>query len=609
MTQRGLLSGAGATRRVVILDNSRSMGLDPETFLKAKELARELLSAQGDREAAILATSGGRFPARLLTGGLSRQELEKIALSHGGADYLSAFKAAFALLSGDGGQSEIILLTDLARGGWDRLSLERLDRYDPTVPLRIVDVASPTRRGFANAAIRSVSVRGGVMTAGYPAVVVVKGLSFSDRGVSNLLLQFFIGETKADQRVFSLGGKGEWEQEMQVTPRQAGSQAGLVRLSGDGLLGNLDHHLTLEVQERIGVFLVDGDPKTSISQSETFFLAKALRPGGLVGASGIDPQVLSPEELLRASLGNVGAIFLCNVPSLSKELRENLVGYVQRGGGIVFFLGDRVKGGETNQILHDFLPARLGEIQRGRRARLKGIDRDHALLTSFSLEDLASVVFQSHFGVETPSAGVKTLLTLEGGSPLLLEKRYGAGKVLLFTSSADRDWNDFSIQASYVPFVQGLARYLAGASSESIAPTLSVGEPKEFAIEKRFSGSLARVASPRGREEDLVLASRGEQATATFTHHDLPGQYRFSLPGRVITYSVNTPLEELETEPLPESLIRERFRPASVEILHAGNQGSIESGLARKDLSREFLLFLVAILLLEGVVSHKVSWP
>ncbi len=70
------------------------------------------------------------------------------------------------------------------------------------------------------------------------------------------------------------------------------------------------------------------------------------------------------------------------------------------------------------------------------------------------------------------------LIRLDDGTPLLLERGVGAGRVLLFTSSLDREWNDLPVQPVFVPFLAGLANHLlggAGFTSEAdLGSTLAV---------------------------------------------------------------------------------------------------------------------------------------
>ena len=44
--------------------------------------------------------------------------------------------------------------------------------------------------------------------------------------------------------------------------------------------------------------------------------------------------------------------------------------------------------------------------------------------------------------------------------PVLIERRVGMGRVLLFTGSLDVDWGNFPLQAVYMPLIQSLVRNL-----------------------------------------------------------------------------------------------------------------------------------------------------
>ena len=53
------------------------------------------------------------------------------------------------------------------------------------------------------------------------------------------------------------------------------------------------------------------------------------------------------------------------------------------------------------------------------------------------------------------------------GSPLLIEKQFGQGKVVLFAAPCDRDWSNFPVKPAYLPWVYRLVGYL---SQERLAP-------------------------------------------------------------------------------------------------------------------------------------------
>ena len=49
------------------------------------------------------------------------------------------------------------------------------------------------------------------------------------------------------------------------------------------------------------------------------------------------------------------------------------------------------------------------------------------------------------------------------GSPALLERRDGSGRVMVFASDVDRRWNEFPLHPAFVPFAAESVRHVAGA--------------------------------------------------------------------------------------------------------------------------------------------------
>src|SRR5690606_165253 len=59
----------------------------------------------------------------------------------------------------------------------------------------------------------------------------------------------------------------------------------------------------------------------------------------------------------------------------------------------------------------------------------------------------------------------KVLIAYEDGSPLLVERTMGAGRLLILTAPIDRTWNDLAIHALFVQFVADAGRYLSGVDA------------------------------------------------------------------------------------------------------------------------------------------------
>jgi hypothetical protein len=76
--------------------------------------------------------------------------------------------------------------------------------------------------------------------------------------------------------------------------------------------------------------------------------------------------------------------------------------------------------------------------------------------------------FQRYMLVEggAKSDGSEVLAAYDDGAPAFITACRGRGRVLLFTSTLDRDWGDFAIRTSYLPLVQRATAWLAGALDE-----------------------------------------------------------------------------------------------------------------------------------------------
>ena len=70
------------------------------------------------------------------------------------------------------------------------------------------------------------------------------------------------------------------------------------------------------------------------------------------------------------------------------------------------------------------------------------------------------------------------LAAYDDGAPALVEARRGQGRVLLYTSTVDRDWTDWPLRTSFLPAMQRFAGWLSGALDDRRDPPTVVGSPR-----------------------------------------------------------------------------------------------------------------------------------
>ena len=268
-----------------------------------------------------------------------------------------------------------------------------------------------------------------------------------------------------------------------------------VQIDGDRFALDDRRLARVEVSRGLRVLVVDGDPRTVRNEDEVFFLEAALRAGG----SRFQVQIAMPDEIAARHLDDYAAVFLANVARPSAEAAAALIRYVEAGGGLFVSVGDRVDADVWNQRLRRVLPQPLG-LRRTAAARpgtlegetvdtrpaerLAPIDRRHPLLAGFSTggEGLTSARFFQYMLLE-PTAdnlGRAVVLRYETGAPALVESEVGRGRVLLLTTTVDREWTDLPIRPGFLPLVQEAARRLAGAPSGDAISALLVGAVREI---------------------------------------------------------------------------------------------------------------------------------
>ena len=497
--------------KVLIVDNSLSMGYREDRGQRydiAKRAARKALEGFEGKIAVIATGSLTTGPAfEWMNAEKALTLLEALPLSFARGETASAFTSAYQQLKNLKMPKQILILSDLARSDWAGFDLTRLGLItDADVTfLRI----GPAARD-PNFSIKDVSLTEGEILVGVPARLAVTVSNLSDHD-GTPLVQIFLAGVKADQKTIGLkpGQNGQVFFELLVD--KPGWIDAEIKLSPDRLRTDDVFYFPLKAKNKPNILVVDGDPKTSLKASESYFLVNALHPGAFE-RSPFATRVITENELARTDLRLYDSIFLLNVarPDFSR-----LASFLELQRPIFIFLGDRIVIEEYNRF--SFAPWQIKGINAldDKAEKITRIDLSpaaHKQLTQ--LEDsLKSVSVRRYFKIE---GQVKNLLTLANNAPLLVEAEVERTKLFMFASSADLDWNDLPLKAAYLPLLHSLLKEAVGITAGSQPTGVRLGEPL------REKGAPVQIKGPRGG----------------------PGIFQFSLPTGELRQGVNTPYEE-----------------------------------------------------------------
>lgn len=258
--------------------------------------------------------------------------------------------------------------------------------------------------------------------------------------------------------------------------------------STDLLVADNVFQLPIHLSQRVRVLLVNGDPRSVAYQDELFYLDKALVPSAR-SQSGIIAESVGVNGLAGRVLGDYDVLVLANVEKVPRSTVAQLLDFVRAGGGLFITAGSMVKPDLANSLWGDLLPKPLRSVKvlatpgdpdaPLKITHLGRSDVVHPVFKVFSLpggQTLQSVEVYSYLLLQpTTNDDAKILLSYADGAPAMLEKGLGQGRVVMLTTTIDRDWTDFPIRTAFLPTMRRLMRHLARRGTSSTQATRLVG--------------------------------------------------------------------------------------------------------------------------------------
>jgi hypothetical protein len=278
-----------------------------------------------------------------------------------------------------------------------------------------------------------------------------------------------------------------------------------------------------------------------------------------------------------------------DVFALSTSAADRIEQYVKAGGALLTTLG--AKNSEAQFEL--FESWQIGE-PRARLATIGNVDASHPILRD--APEWHGVRFFRQRAVEIGSQD-RVLIALADGSPLLVERTLGAGRMLVLTSPIHRAWNDLAIHPVFVQFISQATRYLIGDHSSTASVT--VGTP---VITGLTADSGGQIFDPSGAR---ILDLAGTTTTERLIPRDL-GFYEIRHANGARWLAVNTDRRESDLQPLDAGYLARwqalRQRPAS-EVTQP--RAEIAADTQTRSLGPALLWLAALLLLAELLMANR----
>jgi hypothetical protein len=490
---------SGPRELVVLLDRSYSMGYG-DRWDRARAAARNAVEslASGDRGSLVLfSTSAHAEPRSSPDRGQLLAAIDAAKPGSGATRLGPALKVAQSIVAASTmPRREVVLISDFQKIGWRRDDAVRLPDGTAVTPVSV------SREDAGHVSVSSVSFQR-TSFSGQQRVGVTAAIA--NRGAEPL---------SAYDVALEIDGRQVATAQVDLPPRasaavtfppftlNAPNTRGTVRAAPDALPADNVFHFALSPAQPVPVVIAEregpGDP--------SLYLSRALAIGD---APRFDVKV-GPLEQAAIDRLRGRAVLVLNDTAAGPSNVAAIRRFVEDGGGLLIVSGDR---GEWPAAMADLLPALPGDIvdrNAPRAGILATIDFSHPVFEPFRAPhsgDFSSARFFRYRQLGVADAS-QVVARFDDGTVALAERRVGAGRVMVWTSTFDTYWNDLALKPVFLPFVHGAIRHLSQYVEQ--APWLTVGQVLDPASLRpadviRRSGTAAdlRALTPSGAQVRL----------------------------------------------------------------------------------------------------------
>ena len=544
----------GKRNAIVILDISYSMQYE-QVFENAKREGIAILDGLDATDAAGLILSSDR--ARVIAPLGSefshiRTALNKAEATYKPTDYLDALQTADEILASIPiGEKQIYVIADMQKRGWENFI--ETDKLNPDVQIQFIDVHPEQPQNFA---ITALNVPPVILKEQQASYLVARVRNFSDAAVENLPIRLFVDGNMIHTVQLDLEPDDLADAVFRIDFRDEATHTGWVELPEDALQVDNKRYFTLQSLRSIRVHAVRDKPRTQSPHQTmgTFFMKMAFTAGR--DAVPID-FTESSSVPSTATLDRTDVLVLANVAQISSDEAGRVATYVAAGGGLIVTVGNNIDaavyeqrfGGEIGLMPCNFVRPVGDALDRQQFRVLATVKYEHPIFAPFKEPnhgDFGKARFYRIFQA-VPTENATVIASYDDGSPALFEKPYGnLGRVLCFTSTIDREWNDLPIRAVYLPFLHETIKYLALKDAETL-PDYRVGDTIDLKVSETENESITKngaiaifnpnsVETRLGRNKDETpTAQNTPQSSVLYTDTAIPGIYSVHRSGTEVT--------------------------------------------------------------------------
>lgn len=613
----GGVSNSSATLYLVVVDNGIRMDrvdADGPYLDQAKILIRSLAEESRSQDRFVIVPTHGDQPASaILTPDRVPDRLENLSISESGSVLNQRLRLLEGLTTSWSGDQTVLyrITTDDGMVA----DAEYIELPESLGDLLVNYVILGSESG-SNAVVQSIRTAGSVAGPGVaiPIEIVVK--NSGRQPAFNVFVSLEVDDRLVGQQQLNLDPGVSETVYLDLIPSHSGFIRGDVILEGDQFRSDNRHFFSLQVPDVLNVLLV-GD-----SGANTAFLGAALQAAEQIQGRIRLTRVTSTNYMDVGQLQNFDAIVLNGLDLIPDDLQEELVRSVQSGRGLVVFPSPRADIGTYNRF---FARINAGQIIGFRGtyasfdavARIDRIRDGHPVLDEIFekrddeeiLTELPGLFYYLRMN-QLAGASTFTILQSELIEPILLDHRFGNGRVLISTIGADPGWSSFPGNPLFAPvFYRSVLFAMSG--DQGGFNTHKLGQPFDW------TGSLSggRIVISDGKTDyfpEVSILRDGSTRVQYSATEWKPGIFQIRSENANIQIASNFDISESDFYTLSDKNTLERLESKFESVRIFGHRGSsitdIQQQLRTAAFGAEiwywFVLGAFILLILELAISR-----
>jgi aerotolerance regulator-like protein/VWA domain-containing protein/CARDB protein len=582
LTRMEQLLGTARTSMIILMDNSYSMNAVPSSqsqIARARQEADKIIdSLPRGSEATIVWLSGN---AAAITGPSFdnqriKSHLAAVEQGFGLADSAAGLENAAKLLSKSHyHHTEVILISDFQKVSFAdknasarQRSLEQITSLAKKPYLTFLRVGEEVKE---NVAVDSLNLSRVVLGCNQEIRLRANIRNYCEGTYPEMRIYFRVDGEERSVSQISLGPNEAGQVLFRHSFDTPGSHYLEVYADADPLVSDNVKRVSIPVLDNLPVLLVSGDTNPEPLRSETAYLEIALQPFTLAKAKLADLIQARVVPFQRLDTKDLAArkdrvVVLANIRQLTDDQLKALEEYIREGGSLLIFPGDRINRDWYNSKLYKsgqgILPTSLGSLtgavnQRQTPAGIVLQHYEHEALEFFNDPrngSLGNSRIRLWYQLREPPALTRKtniIAQLDTGDPFLVEKEFGAGRVILCCTACDADWSNLPMRPSYLPLMQRLITYLA--SKVHPPRNISVGDQIAAFLPTPQINKKTVLTDPEGKKIDLTVQKKAGHGIVQYDQTTQPGLYTLDMPdGKPIHFVVDSTRAESDLTLLNE---------------------------------------------------------